>query len=129
MLLRDKVGLVTGGGDGIGRATAIMFAKDGAKVTVADVRHAAAKETVALIKQSGGAAIAVEADVSKAGEVKSMAWPLMAPMIGPLKACMVQAMVLSASSDASASVLLNSCKSKPAQNALPLPVSINTRTA
>ncbi len=72
MLLKDKVGLVTGGGDGIGRATAIMFAKDGARVAVADVRLAAAEHTVALIEQLGGEAIAVEADVSKADQVKSM---------------------------------------------------------
>ncbi len=72
MLLKAKVGLVTGGGGGIGRATAIMFAKDGAKVAVADVRFSAAEKTVALIEQQGGQAIAVEADVSKAEEVKLM---------------------------------------------------------
>lgn len=72
MLLKDKVGLVTGGGDGIGRATAIMFAKDGAKVTVADVRPEAARKTVAIIELLGGEAIAVEADVSRADSVKAM---------------------------------------------------------
>ena len=72
MLLQDKVGLVTGGGDGIGRATALMFAKDGAKVAVADVRPEAAKETVALIEQLGGEGVAVTADVSQAESVKAM---------------------------------------------------------
>ncbi len=72
MLLEGKVGLVTGGGDGIGRATSIMFAKDGAKVAVADVRLAAAEETVAMIQDLGGEAIAIEADVSNAEAVEAM---------------------------------------------------------
>jgi len=72
MLLTEKVGLVTGGGDGIGRATSIMFARDGARVAVADVRMAAAEETVALIKEFGGEAIAIEADVSSEAAVKAM---------------------------------------------------------
>ncbi|MFB3078988.1 MAG: SDR family NAD(P)-dependent oxidoreductase, partial [Lysobacterales bacterium] len=72
MLLEGKVGLVTGGGDGIGRATSIMFAKDGAKVAVADVRLDAAEETVAMIRELGGEAIAIEADVSNAEAVKAM---------------------------------------------------------
>lgn len=72
MLLEGKVGLVTGGGDGIGRATSIMFAKDGAKVAVADVRLAAAEETVAMIREAGGEAIAIEADVSSEAAVKAM---------------------------------------------------------
>ena len=72
MLLENKVGLVTGGGDGIGRATCLAFAKDGAKVAVADIRMAKAEETVALIQAAGGEAIAIEADVSKAEAVKAM---------------------------------------------------------
>jgi NAD(P)-dependent dehydrogenase (short-subunit alcohol dehydrogenase family) len=72
MLLEGKVGLVTGGGDGIGRATSIMFAKDGAKVAVADLRLAAAEETVAMIRELGGEAIAIEADVSSEEAVKTM---------------------------------------------------------
>ncbi len=72
MLLAGKVGLVTGGGDGIGRATAITFAKDGAKVAVADIRLKAAEETVSLIKALGGEAIAIEADVSNEESVKAM---------------------------------------------------------
>ncbi len=72
MLLQGKVGLVTGGGDGIGRATSLMFAKDGAKVAVADVRLSAAEETAALIREAGGEAIAIEADVSDESAVKAM---------------------------------------------------------
>ncbi|MGI9295260.1 MAG: SDR family NAD(P)-dependent oxidoreductase [Pseudomonadales bacterium] len=78
MLLKDKIGLVTGGGDGIGRATAIMFAKDGAKVAVADVRPEAAEETVTMIEQLGGQAIAVTADVSQAESVEAMVGKTMA---------------------------------------------------
>lgn len=72
MLLQGKVGLVTGGGDGIGRATCLMFAKDGAKVAVADVRLDAAEETVAMIQELGGEAIAIAADVSIESQVKGM---------------------------------------------------------
>ena len=72
MLLRGKVGLVTGGGDGIGRATSIMFAGDGAKVAVVDIRLDAAQETVAMIRDAGGEAIAIEADVSGEAAVKAM---------------------------------------------------------
>ena len=72
MLLQGKVGLITGGGDGIGRATAIMFARDGAKVAVADIRLDAAEETVAMIREFGGEAIAIEADVSSEAAVKAM---------------------------------------------------------
>ncbi len=72
MLLENKVGLVTGGGDGIGRATCLAFANDGARVGVADIRLEMAEETVALIKEAGGDAIAIKADVSNAAEVEAM---------------------------------------------------------
>ncbi len=72
MLLQDKVGLVTGAGSGIGRATAITFAKDGARVAVVDYNLETARETVALIQQQGGEAIAIRANVAKADEVKAM---------------------------------------------------------
>ena len=72
MLLPNKVGLVTGGGDGIGSATAIMFAKDGAKVGVADISLKRAEETVALIRDAGGEAIAIEANVASEEDVKAM---------------------------------------------------------
>lgn len=72
MLLENKIGLVTGGGDGIGRATCLAFAKDGAKVALADVRLGPAEETVALIEAMGGEAIAIQADVSNAQDVEAM---------------------------------------------------------
>jgi NAD(P)-dependent dehydrogenase (short-subunit alcohol dehydrogenase family) len=72
MLLENKIGLVTGGGDGIGRATCIAFAKDGAKVAVADIRLEMAEQTVGLIEAMGGEAIAIKADVSSASEVEAM---------------------------------------------------------
>lgn len=72
MLLEGKTGLVTGGGDGIGRATARMFAKDGARVSVADIDLDRAQETVALIEKAGGRAIALQANVAVASEVEAM---------------------------------------------------------
>lgn len=72
MLLDAKVGLVTGGGDGIGRATAKMFARDGARVVVADIRLAAAQETAEAINDLGGDAFAVQVDVANEDSVKRM---------------------------------------------------------
>ncbi len=67
--LEGKVALVTGGGSGIGRATALAFAREGAKVVVADVLTDGGEGTVQRIKEAGGKAIFVKTDVSKAGEV------------------------------------------------------------
>ena len=53
-LLENKVGLVTGSGMGIGRAIAVAFAREGAKVVVADFNVEAGEETVELIKKAGG---------------------------------------------------------------------------
>ena len=53
MRLKDKVALVTGGGSGIGHATAVLFAAQGAKVVVSDLNEANALETVAEIKADG----------------------------------------------------------------------------
>src|SRR5260221_4488619 len=63
-----KVTLVTGGGTGIGRASAILFAREGAKVVVADVAIETGTETVRLIQESGGEATFVTADVSRADQ-------------------------------------------------------------
>jgi NAD(P)-dependent dehydrogenase (short-subunit alcohol dehydrogenase family) len=68
----DKVALITGAGSGIGRATALAFADEGARVAAADVRIDACDEVVAQIKERGGEAIAVECDVVKATEVEEM---------------------------------------------------------
>ena len=72
MLLENKVGLVTGGGDGIGRATSIAFARDGARVVVADIQLDKANKTVALIREFGGEALAVQADVAEPEDVQAM---------------------------------------------------------
>jgi NAD(P)-dependent dehydrogenase (short-subunit alcohol dehydrogenase family) len=67
-----KVALVTGAGSGIGRASASVFAREGAKVVVADVVVEGGEETVSLIKRAGGEAMFVRADVSKAAEVEAL---------------------------------------------------------
>lgn len=68
MKLKDRVAIVTGGGSGIGRATALLFAQEGARVAVVDLREDAAKATAEQIERAGGQALAVKADVSKAAD-------------------------------------------------------------
>jgi NAD(P)-dependent dehydrogenase (short-subunit alcohol dehydrogenase family) len=70
--LDGKVGLVTGGTSGIGRETAVLFAKAGAKVVVAGRREAEGQEIVEVIRAGGGDALFVKADVSKASEVEAL---------------------------------------------------------
>jgi NAD(P)-dependent dehydrogenase (short-subunit alcohol dehydrogenase family) len=67
----DGVAFVTGGGNGIGRATALAFAHAGANVAVADLAEEANRETADLIEQSGGQAVAVRCDVTKAEDVQA----------------------------------------------------------
>src|SRR6476659_1055429 len=66
-----KVALVTGGGNGIGRATSAAFARHGAKVVVVDRDAAGAEATAGIIRQNGGDALAGTADVTKSEDVKA----------------------------------------------------------
>ncbi len=69
MLLEGKSAVVMGAGSGVGRASALRFAEEGAKVVVADVDLESAKETVRLIEAAGGTAIADQCDVSQDADV------------------------------------------------------------
>jgi NAD(P)-dependent dehydrogenase (short-subunit alcohol dehydrogenase family) len=71
-LVQGKVALVTGGGSGIGRATALRLAKEGAKVMIADYMPEGGDRTVKMIKEAGGEAAFVEADVSVTKQVEAM---------------------------------------------------------
>ncbi|MFT4518446.1 MAG: NAD(P)-dependent dehydrogenase (short-subunit alcohol dehydrogenase family) [Halioglobus sp.] len=70
--LEGKVALVTGGGSGIGRATAFAFAREGAKVVVCDVNVESAQATVQEIESAGRQSILVEANVTKRADVEAM---------------------------------------------------------
>ena len=72
MRLEGKVAIITGGSSGIGRATAELFAKEGAQVVVADYNARAGQEVVQAIKGTGGDALFVEVDVSDAAQVQRM---------------------------------------------------------
>jgi NAD(P)-dependent dehydrogenase (short-subunit alcohol dehydrogenase family) len=71
-LVQDKVAMVTGGASGIGRATSLIFAREGAKVAVADLNLEGCDETVAMIKKAGGEAFSVKCDVAKTDQVQAM---------------------------------------------------------
>lgn len=68
--LAARTALVTGGGSGLGRATSLRLAGRGVRVVVADVRADAAKDTVSLIEQAGGAGLAVQLDVTDSANVE-----------------------------------------------------------
>jgi len=72
MKLKDRVAVITGSGSGIGRASAIEFARDGASVVVADINLTGARETVEHIQKTGGSAHAVETDVSNPESVRNL---------------------------------------------------------
>src|SRR5919109_1766509 len=72
MRLEEKVALITGAGSGIGRATAELFAREGARVAVVDLAPEAGEETVENIRGLGGEGFFAPADVSSAGDVQRM---------------------------------------------------------
>lgn len=72
MKLKDRVAVVTGAGSGIGRASALAFGKEGAKVVAADIRLGTAQETVNLIREAKGEACAVETDVANPDSVRTL---------------------------------------------------------
>src|SRR4030095_711121 len=67
-----KVALITGASSGIGRATALAFSREGAKVAIADVSVEGGEETASLVKKAGGEAFFMKTDVSKAAEVEAL---------------------------------------------------------
>ncbi len=70
MRLKEKVAIITGSGSGIGRATALLFAEEGAKVVVVDINREAGERTTSLITDHGGDAVFVNADISKEEEAR-----------------------------------------------------------
>lgn len=72
MRLKNKTALITGAGSGIGRATALLFAGEGARVAAVDINDPAGEETVELVRAAGGEAIFIHADVSLAADCQAM---------------------------------------------------------
>jgi NAD(P)-dependent dehydrogenase (short-subunit alcohol dehydrogenase family) len=70
--LENKVALVTGAGSGIGRASSLILAREGAKMVVSDIDASGAEETLSLIKERGGDGVFVHADVSKSNDVQEL---------------------------------------------------------
>jgi len=78
MRLEGNVAIITGAGQGIGQATAVKFAKEGAKVAVCDIRQASVQKTVELVKAGGGDAIGFVVDVTDKDSITAMVEGVMA---------------------------------------------------
>ena len=72
MRLKNKVAIITGAGSGQGRAAAMIFSREGAKVVVSDWKPELGDETVTLVKRAGGEAIFVRTDVSESADVQNL---------------------------------------------------------
>jgi len=71
MKLRDRVAIITGAGSGIGRATALLFAKEGARIVVADLDPKKGEETVNAIRKDGGQSLLIETDVTRSSSIET----------------------------------------------------------
>src|SRR5512136_444917 len=72
MRLTNKVAIVTGAGSGMGRASSLLFAREGARVVAADIDAKGGAETVAMVEKAGGQALFVLTDVSKASDDQNL---------------------------------------------------------
>lgn len=71
-MLKDRIAIITGAASGIGKASALLFSEEGAKVVIADLNEQAGNEVVQLIKNNGGEALFVKADVSSEEDIKNV---------------------------------------------------------
>lgn len=72
MKLANRVAIITGAGSGMGRASAVLFSQEGAKVAIVDINDETGQETLGLVKEKGGEAIFIRADISKSSDVENM---------------------------------------------------------
>ena len=72
MRIQDKVAVVTGAGSGMGKAIAVLYAKEGAKVVVSDINEETANKTVEEIKENGGVAIAIKTNVALEEDIQNL---------------------------------------------------------